>query len=86
MDSELKILLDKKIEEFVLQHKTKVLLVLQELDKMHAGIACEMMRLRILENIIDQFNNAWDTLKKLIYEIETKEDSRNGKETHQFEA
>ena len=86
MDSELKILIDKKIEESVLQHQTKVLLVLQELDKMHAGIACEMMRLRTSENMIEQFNDAWDTLKRLIYEIETKGDSRNGKETNQLEA
>ena len=86
MDNELQILLDKKVEESVLQHKTKVLLVLHELDKMHAGIAYDMMRFRISENVIEQFNDAWDTLKRLIYEIETRENSRNGKEKNQLEA
>jgi len=85
LEKELAALIKVKIEEAVLRYETKVLPVLHELDLAHAGVAYEMMRLRIPENVTEQFNNAWYGLKRLIYDIERREFD-NDKETNQLEA
>jgi len=80
LEDELRKLIDDMVETAVLRYETKVLPVLYELDRVNASIAHEMMRLRISEDVSERFNHAWDSLKRLIYDIEKRE-SNNGKET-----
>ncbi|MCL2710571.1 MAG: hypothetical protein FWE95_06800 [Planctomycetaceae bacterium] len=82
LEKELAALIEVKIEEAVLRYETKVLPVLYELDRMHARIAYNMMRQRVADDITEQFNNAWDELKRLIFDIERRE-SKDDQKTDQ---
>ena len=83
LEKELATLIKTKIEETVLRYETKILPVLYELDRANAGIAYAIMRLRISEDVTEQFDRAWDSLKRLIYDIERREVDNNDKETNQ---
>jgi len=82
LEKELAALIEAKIEEAVLRYETKVLPVLYELDRANAGIAYAIMRIRISEDVTERFDRAWDSLKRLIYDIERRE-VNNDKETNQ---
>jgi hypothetical protein len=53
-----------------LEYKTKILPVLYEMDRACAIAATEMIRSRTPEDQTNQFDTAWEGLKRLIYEIE----------------
>jgi hypothetical protein len=67
-----------------LEYVTTILPVLYEMDRTCAIAATEMIRSRTHEDQTNQFNAAWEGLKRLIYEIETREIS-TAKETNRFE-
>jgi len=84
-DNELQTLIEMKVQEAVGRYDTTILPVLYECDRVNASIANEMTRLHAPEKITERFNNAWDGLKRLIYEIERRA-TDNGKEKDQLEA
>jgi hypothetical protein len=84
MDNELQLLLNATVEAAELRLELKILPVLYELDRVNASVANEMIRLHAAEDVTERFNNAWDGLKRLIYEIEQRK-VNDGQEKNQLE-
>jgi hypothetical protein len=85
MEIALQLLLNTTVEAVELRLQLKILPRLYELDRINTSVANEMIRLHATENVTERFNDAWDGLKRLIYEIEQKGCS-NDKEKNQLEA
>jgi hypothetical protein len=80
LEKELQTLHKEKVEGTILRYDVKILPVLYELDRVNASIAYDMERHYTFEDVTQRFNNAWDGLKRLIYEIERR-DINSDKET-----
>ena len=59
----------------VREYQYKILSVLYDMDRVNASVANEMMRSHASDEATERFNSAWDGLKRLIYEIERREEN-----------